>query len=353
MIGERIKAREGAARDASSASAARSAARASATQTFRVSLVGYTNAGKSTLFNALVKARRLRRRPAVRDARHDDAPALPRRASSARCRCPTRSASSATCRTSWSRPSRRRCRRRPMPTCCCTSSTARARVLAEQMRRGRARARRDRRRRHPAGRWSTTSSTGSKTTERPRALRRHASSCAGGVRVPRVFVSALNGEGLDGLRARARAKPSPARRRRLERAPMRPHLRRRRRDSSDDSGRSDEPPHRHHHFTRMTMSHSDLGSPASPHAHPWRCRAGAAARCAGAPRRARRRARRAGAGSATCIWRTAARDGPPDLDELWRDFNRKLSGLFGGKGGGPRAATAAAIRAAARTSSPT
>ena len=29
-------------------------------------------------------------------------------------------------------------------------------------------------------------------------------------------------------------------------------------------------------------------------------------------------------------------DGPPDLDELWRDFNRKLSGLFSGKGGGPR-----------------
>ncbi len=26
-------------------------------------------------------------------------------------------------------------------------------------------------------------------------------------------------------------------------------------------------------------------------------------------------------------------DGPPDLDELWRDFNRRLSGLFGGKGG--------------------
>jgi membrane protease subunit HflK len=30
-------------------------------------------------------------------------------------------------------------------------------------------------------------------------------------------------------------------------------------------------------------------------------------------------------------------DGPPDLDELWRDFNRKLSGLFGSnKPGGPR-----------------
>ncbi|CAM3872811.1 FtsH protease activity modulator HflK [Roseateles saccharophilus] len=27
-------------------------------------------------------------------------------------------------------------------------------------------------------------------------------------------------------------------------------------------------------------------------------------------------------------------DGPPDLDELWRDFNRKLSGLFGGRPGG-------------------
>jgi len=26
-------------------------------------------------------------------------------------------------------------------------------------------------------------------------------------------------------------------------------------------------------------------------------------------------------------------DGPPDLDELWRDFNRKLSGMFGGRGG--------------------
>ncbi|MGE5468578.1 MAG: FtsH protease activity modulator HflK [Ignavibacteria bacterium] len=26
--------------------------------------------------------------------------------------------------------------------------------------------------------------------------------------------------------------------------------------------------------------------------------------------------------------------GPPDLDELWRDFNRKLSGLFGRRGGG-------------------
>ena len=28
--------------------------------------------------------------------------------------------------------------------------------------------------------------------------------------------------------------------------------------------------------------------------------------------------------------------GPPDLDELWRDFNRKLGGLLGGKSGGNR-----------------
>lgn len=32
--------------------------------------------------------------------------------------------------------------------------------------------------------------------------------------------------------------------------------------------------------------------------------------------------------------RPGATQGPPDLDELWRDFNRKLTGLFGGKGGG-------------------
>ncbi|MFN8898203.1 MAG: protease modulator HflK N-terminal domain-containing protein, partial [Pseudomonadota bacterium] len=29
-------------------------------------------------------------------------------------------------------------------------------------------------------------------------------------------------------------------------------------------------------------------------------------------------------------------DGPPDLDELWRDFNKKLTGLFGGRGGPQR-----------------
>ncbi|MBE0473073.1 FtsH protease activity modulator HflK [Rhodoferax sp.] len=38
--------------------------------------------------------------------------------------------------------------------------------------------------------------------------------------------------------------------------------------------------------------------------------------------------------------RRGANQGPPDLDELWRDFNRKLGGLFGNaKGGGGRGAT--------------
>jgi modulator of FtsH protease HflK len=39
---------------------------------------------------------------------------------------------------------------------------------------------------------------------------------------------------------------------------------------------------------------------------------------------------------ATLILSNGRNDGPPDLDELWRDFNRKLNGLFGGKGGGNR-----------------
>ena len=34
--------------------------------------------------------------------------------------------------------------------------------------------------------------------------------------------------------------------------------------------------------------------------------------------------------------RGAAQSGPPDLDELWRDFNRKLGGFFGGGGKPPR-----------------
>jgi membrane protease subunit HflK len=34
------------------------------------------------------------------------------------------------------------------------------------------------------------------------------------------------------------------------------------------------------------------------------------------------------------IYNNGRNEGPPDLDELWRDFNKKLTGLFGGKGSG-------------------
>ena len=34
--------------------------------------------------------------------------------------------------------------------------------------------------------------------------------------------------------------------------------------------------------------------------------------------------------------RGGGNQGPPDLDELWRDFNRRLGGLLGGRGGGGR-----------------
>ncbi len=50
-----------------------------------------------------------------------------------------------------------------------------------------------------------------------------------------------------------------------------------------------------------------------------------------------RRASPAPAG-VTNILNNGRKDGPPDLDELWRDFNRKLTGLFGGKGGPGRPA---------------
>ncbi len=43
-----------------------------------------------------------------------------------------------------------------------------------------------------------------------------------------------------------------------------------------------------------------------------------------------------GPASADVVLANGGREGPPDLDELWKDLNRKLGGLFGGKGGGPR-----------------
>ena len=77
----------------------------------------------------------------------------------------------------------------------------------------------------------------------------------------------------------------------------------------------------------MTMSHSTFESPA-PASQGRALGDAARALAAGLWRAATSRA-----GRRDAIVMANGRDGPPDLDELWRDFNRKLSGLFGGKGG--------------------
>ncbi len=92
----------------------------------QIALAGYTNAGKSTLLNALTGAQNVGRAgPPVPHARSDDPRHAARRA--ARSCSPTPSASSASCRTSSSRRSARRSRRRGWPTSCCTSWTPRSR----------------------------------------------------------------------------------------------------------------------------------------------------------------------------------------------------------------------------------
>ncbi len=62
----------------------------------------------------------------------------------------------------------------------------------------------------------------------------------------------------------------------------------------------------------------------------------AAARALAAGAMLARRLRRAGPAGAQIALAGGRNDGPPDLDELWRDFNRKLGGLFGGNKGGSR-----------------
>ena len=79
LLGKRVKLLKDRLEQAWPTQRQRSGGRARACSVLSVSLVGYTNAGKSTLFNALTRARCLRGRPAVRDAGHHDAPAASRR----------------------------------------------------------------------------------------------------------------------------------------------------------------------------------------------------------------------------------------------------------------------------------
>ncbi|HNB44547.1 MAG TPA: FtsH protease activity modulator HflK, partial [Burkholderiaceae bacterium] len=68
---------------------------------------------------------------------------------------------------------------------------------------------------------------------------------------------------------------------------------------------------------------------------PWRAAAGAGWRLVAAAARQAMAPRGPAAGRAEgSTWMSNGRnEGPPDLDELWRDFNKKLGGLFGNRGG--------------------
>ena len=235
--------------------------------------------------------------------------------------CPTPSASSATCRTSWSRPSRPRCRRPPTPTCCCTWSTPPSPQLRRAERRSRARAG-TRSAPHDvpqilvfnkldAARSVAAAARRSDWIERDdgharaaRVRQRHARATAS--TAARLIAGAALAERLN--------------------APQRPHVR-----AAATRPMPDNPTHR-----PQTIKTHD---PAPPRPRPlrsaaWPPGAGWRRRLALTAAQRRRQPR---------SWSTAGRnDGPPDLDELWRDFNRKLGGLFGGKGG--RAARRAARR---------
>ena len=101
-----------------------SASRSAAARLPHVAIVGYTNAGKSTLLNRLTDAGVL-----VEDRLFATLDPTTRRLDAARRRAgaasPTPSASSASCPTSWSRRSRSPSRSWPRPTCSSTSSTRR------------------------------------------------------------------------------------------------------------------------------------------------------------------------------------------------------------------------------------
>ncbi|MEO8836419.1 MAG: FtsH protease activity modulator HflK [Caldimonas sp.] len=80
------------------------------------------------------------------------------------------------------------------------------------------------------------------------------------------------------------------------------------------------------------MTSSPLPDDASASTR-WSALAGAGRAWLGAAwRRVIRRVTAVGPAGASRL-ENGRNDGPPDLDELWRDFNKKLSGLFSGRGG--------------------
>ncbi|BDI06715.1 protease modulator HflK [Sphaerotilus microaerophilus] len=67
----------------------------------------------------------------------------------------------------------------------------------------------------------------------------------------------------------------------------------------------------------------------------WRAAAGSGLRLVAGAARLALLPRRAAGQAEGATWMSNGRnEGPPDLDELWRDFNKKLGGLFNNKGGG-------------------
>ena len=85
----------------------------------------------------------------------------------------------------------------------------------------------------------------------------------------------------------------------------------------------------------MNMHAKPSFDPAAPSGAGLRARLGTVATAARALLMGTVRALQAGVlGRPQPLQAGGRNDGPPDLDELWKDFNRKLSGVFSGKGGG-------------------
>jgi RNA chaperone Hfq len=149
----RVKTLNGKLRAAAEAAYGASAGRARARGAARSRIVGYTNAGKSTLFNALAKPGAY-----AADQLFATLDTTTRRLwlppGATRWCSPTPSASSATCRIAWWRRSAPRWRKRCAPTCCCTWSTPPRPVRGDAAGRSEQGARRDRRPTPPQV-WST------------------------------------------------------------------------------------------------------------------------------------------------------------------------------------------------------